>query len=106
MSKIKEKLADSRAQMKIHLWLAIFWAVNLPVVCVVYFALPDVWKGVSILYLAIVSIYANFAGEISGWQAAKVEVRQDEIESDRQNEIVEQTEEIVRKVDDVTPNAV
>lgn len=98
MSKIKDKLGDSRAQMKTHLWLAIFWAVNLPIVCAVYFFLPDVWKGASILYLAIVSIYANFAGEISGWQAAKVEVRQDEIESDRQDELVEQTEEIVEKI--------
>lgn len=105
MSKIREVLEDATAQKKIHLTLAIFWAVNLPVVCAIYFLLPDVWKAASILYLAIVSIYANFVGEISSWQAAKVEVRQEEIETARQDELVEQTEEIVKKVDDVTPSS-
>ena len=104
MSKIRDMLSDAGAQKRLHLRLAIFWAINLPVVCAVYFFLPEVWKGASILYLAIVSIYANFVGEISSWQAAKVEVRQEEIEQDRQEELVEQTEDIVKKVDEITPS--
>jgi len=102
--KVRDFLADASAQKKLHLNLAIFWAVNLPIVVFMYFVLPDVWQAASILYLAIVSIYANFVGEISSWQAAKVEVRQEEIESARQDELVDQTEEIVEKVNKIPPN--
>ena len=97
-------LADVNAQKKLHLRLAIFWAINLPVVCLIYFLLPEVWKEASILYLAVVSIYANFVGEISSWQAAKVEVRQEEIEAARHEEEQEKVEEIVERVNDITPD--
>lgn len=103
-NRIQDFLADAEKQKKFHFNLAIFWAINLPVVCAVYFLLPEVWKGASILYLAVVSIYANFVGEISSWQAAKVEVRQEEIDIERQEEVVEQTEEIVEKVSRIPPN--
>ena len=69
-----------------------FWAVQLPIVCLMYFYLPDAWQAVSILYLAIVSIYANFVGHFGSWQAAKVEVAQ-----------ANMVEEIVTGVDKVTP---
>lgn len=49
----------------------IFWAFNFPPVIICYFFLPDVWKEASILYLALVSIYANFVGHWSAWEAAK-----------------------------------
>lgn len=34
----------------------------------------------SVPYLVAISVWANFAGHLSAWQAARVEVRQDEIE--------------------------
>lgn len=105
MKKLKDLLADAGAQKKLHLWLMYFWAIQLPIVCLMYFFLPDIWKGVSILYLAIVSIYANFVGHFGSWQAAKVEVRQEEIEQDRHEEVQHQVEEIVTRVDEVTPDA-
>lgn len=57
-------------------WAAIFWAANFPVVIALYAFLPAAWQAVSILYLALVSIYANFAGNLSAWQSARVEVKQ------------------------------
>lgn len=56
----------------------VHWLCHFPVVVSVYFFLPDVWEQVSILYLALVSIYANVAGHLSAWQASRVEVVQDE----------------------------
>jgi hypothetical protein len=103
-SRVREFLDDAQEQMTLHMWLMIFWAVQLPIVCLIYFFLPDVWKAVSILYLAIVSIYANFVGHFGSWQASKVEVRQEEIEADRQDEVMNQTEKIVEEVDKRTPD--
>lgn len=34
----------------------------------------------SVPYLVAISVWANFAGHLSAWQAARVELRQDEME--------------------------
>lgn len=66
------------------------WLCHFPVVLVIYFAFPDTWEKVSILYLALVSIYANVAGHLSAWQAARVEVSQQaEMERDTAGEIAD-----------------
>jgi len=57
-------------------WLAVKWALHFPVIIYLYFFQNDVWESASILYLALVSIYANVAGHWAGWQAARVEVKQ------------------------------
>lgn len=54
------------------------WLCHFPVVIFLYFVFPDVWGKVSILYLALVSIYANAAGHLSAWQASRVEVKQEQ----------------------------
>ncbi len=54
------------------------WICHFPAVIGIYFLFPETWKQVSILYLALVSIYANVAGHLAAWQASRVEVKQDE----------------------------
>jgi len=54
------------------------WTCHFPVVIYLYFFHPDIWQKVSILYLALASIYANVAGHLSAWQASRVEVKQEE----------------------------
>lgn len=56
--------------------LTLHWLCHFPVVIFLYFVFPDTWEKVSILYLALVSIYANVAGHLSAWQASRVEVLQ------------------------------
>jgi len=56
-----------------------FWLANFPPVIVCYVFLPEVWKSASILYLALVSIYANFASHVAAWQAGRTETKQDEM---------------------------
>lgn len=63
---------------KINGWLVWFWMANFPPVILIYVFAPQVWKDASILYLALVSIYANVAGHWAAWQASRVEVRQEE----------------------------
>jgi hypothetical protein len=69
---------------KVNGWLVIFWLANFPPVIAVYIFAPGAWKEGSILYLALVSIYANVAGHWSAWQAARVEVKQEAM--DKRNE--------------------
>jgi hypothetical protein len=56
----------------------IHWIFHLPVVIIIYIWFPDIWEKVSILYLALVSIYANVTGHLAAWQASRVEVKQEE----------------------------
>lgn len=61
-----------------HGWLAIQWAVHLPVVIFLYIVFPRVWEKMSILYLALVSIYANFVSHWGAWQSTRAEVNNKE----------------------------
>jgi hypothetical protein len=63
---------------KLNGWLTMHWIMHFPVVIVIYFVWPDTWAKISILYLALVSIYANVAGHLSAWQAARIEVAQND----------------------------
>jgi hypothetical protein len=55
-----------------HGWATLAWAVLIPVT--VFTGL----KG-SIIWIALMSVWANFVGHFSSWQAARVEVKQDEM---------------------------
>lgn len=76
---------------KLNGWLTIHWVFHFPVVIVLYFVYPSVWTSASILYLALVSIYANVAGHLSAWQAARVEVTQND--QDVAGEVVDKLHE-------------
>lgn len=70
MASASELVNDPVFLRKLHGWLTIGWLL---------FALPVLlikgWKE-SVALLVFISIYANVAGHFSGWQAARVEVRQ------------------------------
>ena len=50
---------------------------HLPAVVVMYFVWPDLWDKVSILYLALVSIYALVITAAGGEQAAEASQKAD-----------------------------
>jgi hypothetical protein len=55
-----------------HGWATLAWAILIPVT--IFTGL----KG-SIIWIALMSVWANFVGHFSSWQAARVEVKQDEM---------------------------
>lgn len=64
---------------KFHGWMTIFWLANFPPVTALYLLVDsDAFQRFCLLYLALVSIWANVAGHWSAWQAARIEVKQDE----------------------------
>lgn len=75
---------------KVNGHLTLHWLCHFPVVIFIYFVFPETWEKVSILYLALVSIYANVAGHLAAWQASRVEVQQQaEAEKDLASEVTE-----------------
>lgn len=58
---------NPRTQYKVHIAAAIFWAINLPVVLLMVAFLPTWWAAIGVLYIALVSQWANFATD---WGAA------------------------------------
>lgn len=61
-------------------WLAIFWIAMIPV------SIITGWVE-SVTYVSALSIWALVSGHWSTYQAARVEVRQEEIEQKRQEEV-------------------
>lgn len=76
----------------IHGWATLFWLCNFPPVIALYLLVPnEVFQNFCLFYLALVSVYANVAGEWSAWQASRVEVvQQEEQERDTAAEVVDQ----------------
>ena len=74
-----ERMTSPSAIKTLNLWLTMFWILNLPPVIVLYFTMPsEEFQRKMLLYLVIVSIWANLASHFSGWVAGRVEVKQEE----------------------------
>lgn len=65
-------MGDPRFMRRVNGWLAVFWVVMIPV------SIVTGWIG-SVTYVAALSLWALVSGHWSAWQAARVEVRQEEI---------------------------
>lgn len=69
---------DPKRLRAFHAWATLFWMANFPPVIALYLLTTSSrFQRFCLLYLAVVSIYANVAGEWSAWQASRVEVKQD-----------------------------
>ncbi|MEA2558381.1 MAG: hypothetical protein QOG88_1919 [Actinomycetota bacterium] len=64
---------------KVNGWLTIFWLAMIPVSMVTH------WIG-SVTYVAALSLWALVSGHWSAWQAARVEVKQQEEAETREEE--------------------
>jgi hypothetical protein len=57
------------------LWRCVFWLVNMPTAIGLYAFDKPIWLQVSVLYLVIVSIYANIESAYSSLSAKRAERR-------------------------------
>ena len=71
---VKRFEEDPTTQLKFHLFFSFLWLVNIVVAVFTYLALPAVWSHYSVLYLVVVSLYANFATDY-GAVAASIAAR-------------------------------
>jgi len=78
---------------RVNGWLTIFWLAMIPV------SIATGWIS-SVTYVAALSLWALVSGHWAAWQAARVEVRQDQEERERQNRDI--PGEVVQKIVDET----
>jgi len=85
---------------KFHGWMTVGWAVMMPV------SILTGWVNL-VVYVSVLSIYALFIGHFSSWQAARVEVRQEEIEGakdlDVEKRIEGKVEEVAENIKAIVP---
>lgn len=73
-----------------HGWMTLGWGLLVPIT--VFTNLKT-----SITWIALMSVWANFVGHFSSWQAARVEVKQDE-QLDDTTEQVDDTQDKISAI--------
>lgn len=63
--------ADAKFLKRFHGWMTVVWGILIPV------SLFTELKA-SLMWIVLMSVWANFVGHFSSWQATRVEVKQDE----------------------------
>jgi hypothetical protein len=58
-------------QYKVHKWGAIYWLINFPLICCLFFFTPTLWLKLGIFITLIYSIYANLATDYGAMSAAE-----------------------------------
>ena len=89
---------DPAFMRRVNGWLTVFWVVMIPV------SLLTGWIS-SVTYVAALSLWALVSGHWSAWQAARVEVRQNDEAARAEQEPVEQRV-VERLVEETTVEAV
>jgi hypothetical protein len=71
---LKRLKSDRVFRFRLEKW---WWVAHLPAVVMLYFFSPGLWDKLSILYLALVSIYALVITAAGGEQAAEASQKAD-----------------------------
>ena len=62
---------DPKTQYMWHKWAMRFWLINAVAVVAVFTFAPSVWMRASVLYLVLVSLYANWCTDFGALSAAE-----------------------------------
>lgn len=76
--KIFESLSRPQFLRAFHGWMTVIWGIFIPVS--VFTSLRE-----SIMWIVLMSVWANFVGHFSSWQATRVETLQDEQMNNNRN---------------------
>jgi hypothetical protein len=67
----KDLSTNPYTQYKVHMWGAIYWLINFPLICCLFFFTPTLWLKLGIFITLIYSIYANLATDYGAMSAAE-----------------------------------
>lgn len=62
---------DHELQIRFHRWAIVFWALNVPVAVALLVLAPGVWLRFSVLYVLLLSLYANADTDYDAMSAAE-----------------------------------
>ena len=68
---LKDLSTNPYTQYKVHMWGAIYWLINFPLICCLFFFTPTLWLKLGIFITLIYSIYANLATDYGAMSAAE-----------------------------------
>ena len=68
---VKDLSTNPHTQYKVHMWGAIYWLINFPLICCLFFFTPTLWLKLGIFITLIYSIYANLATDYGAMSAAE-----------------------------------
>ena len=68
---LKDLSTNPYTQYKVHMWGAIYWLINFPLICALFFFTPTLWLKLGIFITLIYSIYANLATDYGAMSAAE-----------------------------------
>lgn len=90
-------IGDAKFMQKFNGWAAIFFA---------FLIIPSLAFGwvELVVYVSVLSIWALVASHWAGWQSARVEVKQLELEKAQDKQLRDLIEEIVQRLDEKTPD--
>jgi hypothetical protein len=72
---VKDLETNPHTQYRVHLWGAIYWLVNFPLVTLLFFGAPTLWVKLGLYITLIYSIYANFTTDYGSMSAAMAAFR-------------------------------
>ena len=67
----KDLSTNPYTQYKVHKWGAIYWLINFPLICGLFFFTPGLWLKLGIFITLIYSIYSNLATDYGAMSAAE-----------------------------------
>lgn len=67
---VKDLEYDPKVQYKVHLYAMWWWTVNFIAVVLVFAFANHAWQTISVLYLVLVSLYANWATDYGAMSSA------------------------------------
>jgi hypothetical protein len=67
----KDLSTSPYTQYQVHMWGAIYWLINFPLICCLFFFTPTLWLKLGIFITLIYSIYANLATDYGAMSAAE-----------------------------------
>ena len=68
---VKDLSTNPYTQYRVHMWGAIYWLINFPLICCLFFFTPALWLKLGIFITLIYSIYANLATDYGAMSAAE-----------------------------------
>ena len=68
---VRDFEGNPATQYSVHKWMMRFWLFNAVAAVGVFTFVPGVWARVSVLYLVLVSLYANWATDFGSMSAAE-----------------------------------
>lgn len=73
---VKDLETNPVTQYKVHLYGAIYWLINFPLVTWLFFFQPGLWLKLGIFITLVYSIYANFTTDYGSMSAALAAMRE------------------------------